>query len=221
MALVEELMNGSKTTDSVQSQECFRKLKDTFVSYLESLKGKRTCDLSMQYLSMVEILLKFLKAERTGNVLLHLDSLSCMMPYFAASGHNNCMKSAAVYFKNMRELQDSNSQVFQDFIKGLYTIRRSNRFWAGLSPDLAIEQVLMRSIKTNGGLTRRKGFGELQRTVWTLAMPACASINLAIQNLTRVSYNTSDQHREASESRKARDAKDSQVSQVPGRNKSV
>ena len=65
----------------------------------------------------------------------------------------------------------------------------------------------MMSIKTNEDLTRRKGFGELQRTVWTLAIPACASINLAIQNLTRVSYDTSDQHREASESRKARDAK--------------
>ena len=40
------------------------------------------------------------------------------------------------------------------------------------------------------------------------AMLACASINLAIQNLTHASYNTRDQHREASESPKARDAKD-------------
>ena len=39
-------------------------------------------------------------------------------------------------------------------------------------------------------------------------MLACASINLAIQNLTHASYNTRDQHREASESLKARDAKD-------------
>ena len=32
-------------------------------------------------------------------------------------------------------------------------VRRSDRLWAGLSTDLVIEQVLMRSMKTSGGLT--------------------------------------------------------------------
>ena len=36
----------------------------------------------------------------------------------------------------------------------------SDRFWAGLSPDIIIEQVLMRGIKTHGGLTRGKGMTE-------------------------------------------------------------
>ena len=37
---------------------------------------------------------------------------------------------------------------------GLHTIRRSDRFWAGLLKDLIIEQVMMRSLKSRGGLTR-------------------------------------------------------------------
>ncbi|XP_050509435.1 zinc finger protein 239-like isoform X3 [Diabrotica virgifera virgifera] len=37
--------------------------------------------------------------------------------------------------------------------KGYFTIRRSDRFWSGVSADLAIEQGLMRSMKTKGGLT--------------------------------------------------------------------
>jgi len=31
---------------------------------------------------------------------------------------------------------------------GFHAVRRSNRFWAGLSTDLAIEQVMMRAVKT-------------------------------------------------------------------------
>ena len=35
----------------------------------------------------------------------------------------------------------------------------------GISPDLTIEQKLMRKVKTAGGLTRGKAMGEVQRTI--------------------------------------------------------
>ena len=41
-----------------------------------------------------------------------------------------------------------------------HTVRRSNRFWAGLLSDLIIKQVLMRSLKTKGGLTTGCGVTE-------------------------------------------------------------
>ena len=44
--------------------------------------------------------------------------------------------------------------------KGFHVIRRSDRFWAGLSSDLVIEQVLMRSVKSSGGLTHGRGMAE-------------------------------------------------------------
>ena len=39
-------------------------------------------------------------------------------------------------------------------MQGYHVVRGSDRFWAGLSTDQIIEQVLMRSIKTHVGLTR-------------------------------------------------------------------
>ena len=33
---------------------------------------------------------------------------------------------------------------------GFHCVRRSNRFWAGLSTDLVIEQVMMKAIKSRG-----------------------------------------------------------------------
>ena len=53
----------------------------------------------------------------------------------------------------------------------------------------------MRSMKTSGGLIRGRGMTEAQRLVWLMAHPVCAEINNAMQHLTGVQYNTSEQHK--------------------------
>ena len=87
-------------------------------------------------------------------------------------------------------------------------VRRSDRYWAGLSTDLVIEQVLMRSIKTTGGLTRGHGMTDIQRLVWLLSMPACADVSHSMQEFTGVSCNTCEQHKDATQSRIKRDSED-------------
>ena len=56
-------------------------------------------------------------------------------------------------------------------MEGKHAVRRTDRYWSGLSTDLVIEQVLMRSVKSTGGLTRGRGMGEAQREQWLLSMP--------------------------------------------------
>ena len=92
----------------------------------------------------------------------------------------------------------------------LHVVRRSDRLWAGLSTDLVIEQVLMRSIKTTGGLTRGRGMDESQRLIWVLSSPVCAEYNLAMQEFTGVNNNTGDQHKDVSLARQKRDVADTQ-----------
>ena len=117
------------------------------------------------------------KAERTGNWMLRLKALHEMLPYFAAAGHT-------LYCQQMQDLPNTHTQVNRSFLNGLHVVRRSDRFWAGLSTDLIIEQVLMRSMKTTGGLTKGTGMSETQRLVWLMSMPSCADINNSMQNLT-------------------------------------
>jgi len=131
-----------------------------------------------------------------------------MLPYFAASGHNLYTKSAYVYLQNMACLEDDHPDVYHSFLEGHHVIRRSNRYWAGLSTDLIIEQVLMRSVKSRGGLTRGRGMTGIQRLVWLLSMPACAQVNNAMQTLTGVRYESSEQHKEMGKARQKRDIKD-------------
>ena len=106
-----------------------------------------------------------------------------MLPYLAASGHNLYTKSARVYLQQMTDLKDEHPDAQQRFEDGFHTIRRSDRQWTGLSSDLLIEQDMMRSLKSSGGLTRWRGMTEHQRLVWLISMPACAEINQEMQEL--------------------------------------
>ena len=69
----------------------------------------------------------------------------------------------------MTQLHVKHPDVQKKFEDIFHSIRRSDRFWAGLSSDLVIEQALMRSVKSCGGLTRGRGMNELQRAIWLLS----------------------------------------------------
>ena len=167
-----------------------------------------TASLRIQYLDMIRILRNFLRAERLGNWYLHLEAVSEMLPYLASSGHSLYAKSASIYLSFMANLPSDHPEVHQHFVEGLHVARRSDRAWAGLSTDLMIEHVLMCSMKTSGGLTRGRGMTEQQRLTWLLAMPACAEVNRATQELSGAKYSTNEQNKETGKSRQRRDMKD-------------
>ena len=175
---------------------------------LKQTMTTRTAMLWLQYLDMVSILKRFIKAEQMANWKLRLQTVQDMLPYFGASGQSLYAKSAYVYLQIMLRLPETHPDAHRKFMEGYHVVRRSDRFWAGLSTDLIIEQVLMRSIKTHGGLTRGKGMTEKKRSVWVLSMSVCASINENMQKFSGVSYETSDQHKDVSAAIQARDVSD-------------
>ena len=108
----------------------------------------------------------------------------------------------------MEALETENPQVFQKFIKGFHVIRRSDKYWAGLGCDLVIEQTLMRSLKSTGGLTRGSGMTEHQRAIWTMSSPVSSAYNYAMQEFCDMRYTTRQQHKEATAARINRDKDD-------------
>ena len=186
----------------------------TIVHDLSEVSSEELClpqadlDLKKQNFEMVDILRSFIRAERTANWELHLEALTRILPYLAASGHNLYVKCARLYLQSMSDLRTDRPDVYRAFTSGLHVARRSDRFWAGLSIDLVIEQVLMRSLKTGGGLTRGRGLTEQQRLIWLLSMPACAETNHIMQELTGVQFNSGEQNKDMSKARQIRDMKD-------------
>ena len=53
----------------------------------------------------------------------------------------------------MQQLPFSQPEVYKSFLDGCNVVRRSDKFFAGIGTDLMIEQELMHSVKTTGGLT--------------------------------------------------------------------
>ena len=124
---------------------------------------------------MVDILKKYITAERLGNYPMHLCSFADLLKYLAAAGHNNYTKSGNIYLQQMHELEMTHPDIHHQFSNGLFVVQKSDRFWAGIPSDQVIEQCLMRNLKTSGGLTHGSGMSEEQHSVWTLSMPLCAS----------------------------------------------
>ena len=216
--LYDQLLAGDVSVNFVCENTILDRVQHALATHIKSLENLRTAVLWIQYCEMI-LLRKFIKAERTGNWELHLQSVRDMLPYFAAAGHSLYAKSAYIYITSMQNLEDTHPEVFHQFKACHHVVRRSDQYWAGLSTDLVIEQVLqyhqllfqrltMRSVKSSGGLTRGRGMGEAQRAEWLLSMHACADINNAMVDLSGVGFHTSDQHKEVSHARKERDKKD-------------
>ena len=207
--MLTDLLGKKKTTEEVCASGVLDAIKERARNKATMLaESSRTAALWIQYMNMIDILRSFIRAERTSNWELHLRTLTEMLPYLAAAGHNLYVKCARLYLQEMASLPNDHPDVHEKFMSGYHSVRRSDRFWGGLSTDLIIEQVLMRSVKTSGGLTRGKGINEHQRLVWLLSMPICAETNRVIQSLSGVDFNSGEQNKDICKARMQRDLKD-------------
>ncbi|KAK6171914.1 hypothetical protein SNE40_018335 [Patella caerulea] len=209
--LFDRMVSNESSSDEAISScgDAIQKVQQRIENRKTILKEKPMGELWVQYMTMVDLLRTFIHSERTGNWKLNLWCLSEMVYYFAATGHRNYAKSVQIFLQDMMELEKNNPVIYSMFDMGLFVIRRSNRFWAGLPKDLVNEHTLMRCMKWSGGLTRGRGImHESQRNRWLLALPICSAVSGSMQELTNLRYETSDQHKEVSPSRIERDNND-------------
>lgn len=207
-AIYEEVMQEGKAdinkSDGFQSDSLLY-----FTQQLQNLKHalhnqSRTARLWLLYMQYIGTVRKYIIADRTGDWLLHLDTLESMLSLFAASGHNNYAKSARIYLQQMRQLSETCPWLDGQLRAGNSAIWRSDRMWAGLPPDLVIEQTMMRSGKSPGGLTHGRGMTESVRIAWLSSVTEYASVHAAMSKVTRTDERTVE-HVECSVSRMKRD----------------
>ena len=144
LRLFDKVLIGEIDIEQASEDEIVTKIQSRMNAYCDQLSSEsRTARLWLQYIEMVELLRQFIKAERTGKWQLHLKTLRDMLPFFTASGHNLYAKSAYLYLVKMNALQKTHPKLYDYFMKGFHVVRRSDRYWAGLSTDLVIEQMLI------------------------------------------------------------------------------
>jgi hypothetical protein len=203
------LLEGTTTLETVVTSEINAKLQQTLdKKKLELSHQSRTSKLWVAYMNIVKSARMLLMADRMGSWDRHLHAVAECLPIFAAAGHYNYLKSGYLYLQNMQNLETKDPAVFRKFQDGFHVIRRSDKFWAGLGSDLVIEQTLMKSLKSTGGLTRGSGMSDEQRALWVLSSPVCSEYNHAMEDFNKRAFSTSVQHKEMSGARMKRDQAD-------------
>lgn len=144
---------------------------------------------------MVNIVKRFIEAERVGYWKLHLQCVKNMLPYFHASGHYLYAKSSHLYLQDMIELEyKMNIYEYDKFANsGFFTIRRSEKLWSGIFSDQTIEQALLKAMKSSGGLTH----GRISDSVlakWILSTLTLTDVCNEMEKFCNVSFETSEQH---------------------------
>ena len=114
-----------------------------------------------------------------------------------------------MYLRRMLELPVKYPDLYEKFsTEGYHTARRSDCFWSGLCTDLVIEQCMMRSVKSPGGLTKGREMIDTVRLTGINSMHACTDVHNSMTELTNLQHKTSEQHIELGKNRIKRDYAD-------------
>ena len=117
------------STSIRQLSEDFTKVTEAFERYKAT---RRTVSKMFafweEYLAMVNILVQFIKAERTADWDLHLTTVAAMLPHFFAMDRQNYARWLPIYLADMNSLAAA------------HPVSRSSHPFAQVWTDMALEQ---------------------------------------------------------------------------------
>lgn len=139
------LLNYLKIHDSQNSKLLCEKLKaqlSTLTTLWNHLidsmpvPGKYWC----MYIDMVCILKEYIHAERVGDWIEHLTSVRKMLPYTVSAKHTKYTVCLPLYLKDMEELPQKHPEIYANFMKGSFKVRRMEGKFNGVWTAMALEQ---------------------------------------------------------------------------------
>ena len=113
--MVSQLMSKDISGNELQSSRPSLDVVQKVKVFKESDSGSKVSLLWLQYMHAIEILFRFLKAERSSNWILHLQTVREMIPFFGASGHHLYAKSSCMYLQTMFVLTECTCMYLQSF----------------------------------------------------------------------------------------------------------
>ena len=195
--IYQELLDEKITVTDALGDETVLLLTRELENVILATKQKgRTPTLWIQYYESVQIILQYIRAERTGNWDLHVHCVKMMNKYLHAAGHLQMAKSGHLYLQVMEDMSNTIPKEDLKLFKGngYFTIRRTHKLWSGVWTDMTIEQVLMRAMKTSGGLTRGRGMTNSTISEWIHCTQLCIPLCEALEDFTSKRIDFSEQH---------------------------
>lgn len=122
------------------------------------------------FLIMQQLVLNLLRADRTGDWKLHVESMKHIQPLYFILDRVNYIRASGEYLQDIIDLENTHPEVYQEFLKGNFTVKQTNRPFTSIATDQALETTANRSKKNSSGIigsTRRKEYV----TRWELIHP--------------------------------------------------
>ncbi|KAL9983228.1 hypothetical protein ACROYT_G005368 [Oculina patagonica] len=157
------------------------------------------------YIDMVMLLLRLIRAEREGLWSLHLNAVAEMTPYFSVMDRVNFARWLPVYIADMRLLPTLASEVHQEVENGNHRVSRSEQPFSQVWTDMAVEQTVNLDSKARGGIIGiSRNPSALKRWFLTShersAITASTKLMCGIDDSSRIGS-----HKESGKHRKIRD----------------
>lgn len=119
-------------------------------------------------------LLAFIRAVRTSNFELYIETLTKMVPWFFALDHVHYARWLPVHIRDMTTLQQRCPEVYEEFVHGAFTSNKTGNAFSAMGLDQAHEQVNA-CVKGDGGaIGLTENPGALRR--WMVAGPQLSAV---------------------------------------------
>ncbi|MES9880098.1 MAG: hypothetical protein ABW185_04375 [Sedimenticola sp.] len=178
-----------------------------FCNHMDSFLRDKADDLNFQYwwqyMNMVCILLRFIRAQRDGLWDLHLSAFRDMLPFFHRYDHTNYARWGSVYLSEMNQLPEA---VKNEFEKGNFVVKGSDQRFNQVDPDHSQEWLNGTGKKGGGIVGITKTTSALSR--WALSYNLRALIATKTRALFMVGHDDQMIHNEATPARTTRDNED-------------
>lgn len=112
-------------------------------------------------LVLIGLVQNMIRADRTGNWILHLNTVEKLQPIFHAMDRTNYARWSSVYIHDMLVLKETAPDIYNRFMEGQFTVKHSDTSFSSVGTDQALEQTINRSKKSSSGIigsTRKKQF---------------------------------------------------------------
>ena len=96
----------------------------------------------MKYVEMIHLYYDFSRSVHTGDFNTYVSSIPKITNYFFAVNQPNYARWLVKYYNNLLVAPDTHAEVYQEFKKGMFCIKRSSTSFSRSPIDLALEQTI-------------------------------------------------------------------------------
>ena len=93
---------------------------------------------SSSFLQLELLVFIYVRSVREENLLLYIDALSKLVPWFFALGHTHYVRWIPVHRRDMLTLDIRHPNVFAQFLAGNFTVKKTTHAFSAIAIDFVL-----------------------------------------------------------------------------------